>query len=128
MKLVKKFLTENKCYKVYRKHTPVGIFLHSVGCPQPSADVFVKNWNTYQPGGSSVCVHGFISDKVAYQTLPWDCTSWHSGQGKVNNASHILFVVQHEVIKVFIIIASKGKRTIHLSNVLYRLTHLFCRE
>ena len=87
MKLVKKFLTENKCYKVYIKHTPVGIFLHSVGCPQPSADVFVKNWNTYKPGGHSVCVHGFISDKVAYQTLPWDCTSWHSGQGKINNAN-----------------------------------------
>ena len=45
MKLIKKFLTENKCYKVYRKHTPVGIFLFFFGCPQPSADVFVKNWN-----------------------------------------------------------------------------------
>ena len=87
MKLVKNFLTKNKCYITYRKHKPVGLFLHSIGCSQPSAEVFLKNWNVYQPGGSSVCVHGFISDTAAYQTLPWDCVGWHSGQGKKDNAN-----------------------------------------
>lgn len=87
MKLEQKFLTNNRCYQVYNKHTPVGLFLHSVGCPQPSADVFIKNWNVYRPGGNSVCVHGFISDTVAYQTLPFDCVSWHSGQGTKDNAN-----------------------------------------
>ena len=87
MKLQEKILKENRCYKVYRKHTPVGLFLHSVGCSQPSAEVFLKNWNVYQPGGSSVCVHGFISDTAAYKTLPWDCVGWHSGQGKKDNAN-----------------------------------------
>lgn len=56
--------------------------LHSVGCPQPNASVFIKKWNsiTYV----RACVHGFIDANtgVIYQTLPWEHRGWHCGKGK----------------------------------------------
>lgn len=46
MKLVQSILTKNPCYTAGKKITVKGLMLHSVGCPQPSAAVFIKNWNT----------------------------------------------------------------------------------
>lgn len=57
MKLVQSILTKNDCYKSGRKITVKGLMLHSVGCSQPNASVFVKNWNR---SGLEACVHGFI--------------------------------------------------------------------
>ena len=87
MKLVKSILTKNPCYTVNKKITVKGLMLHSVGCPQPSASVFVKNWNS--PSHNSSCVHGFIdgNDGTIYQTLPWNHRGWHAG-GSANN-THI---------------------------------------
>ena len=53
--------------------------LHSVGCAQPSASVFIKNWNS--ASYDRACVHGFIdgNDGTVYQTLPWDHRGWHAG-------------------------------------------------
>ena len=61
--------------------------LHSVGCPQPSAEVFVKNSN--KPESSRACVHAFIDGNTGkvFQTLPWDHRGWHGG-GSSNN-THI---------------------------------------
>ena len=87
MKLVESIMTQNPCYMAGRKITVKGLMLHSVGCPQPSASVFIKNWNksTY----NNACVHGFIdaNDGTVYQTLPWDHRGWHGG-GSSNN-THI---------------------------------------
>ena len=87
MKLVESIMTQNPCYKAGRKITVKGLMLHSVGCPQPSASVFIKNWNksTY----NNACVHGFIdaNDGTVYQTLPWNHRGWHGG-GSSNN-THI---------------------------------------
>ena len=60
--------------------------LHSVGCPQPNASVFIKNWNK---SGLSACVHAFIDGNTGdvYQTLPWNHRGWHGG-GASNN-THI---------------------------------------
>ena len=60
--------------------------LHSVGCSQPSASVFVKNWNN---PNIQACVHGFIDANSGdvYQTLPWEHRGWHAG-GSANN-THI---------------------------------------
>lgn len=87
MKLVESILTKNPCYTANRKITVKGLMLHSVGCPQPSASVFVKNWNS--PSHNSSCVHGFIdgNDGTIYQTLPWNHRGWHAG-GSANN-THI---------------------------------------
>lgn len=61
--------------------------LHSVGCPQPRASVFIRNWN--QESHNRACVHGFIdgNDGTVYQTLPWEHRGWHGG-GTCNN-THI---------------------------------------
>ena len=69
MNLVEKIMTNNPCYTAGRKITVKGLMLHSVGCPQPSAMVFIKNWN--KSSFKSACVHGFIdaNDGNAYQTF-----------------------------------------------------------
>ena len=87
MKLVQSFLTKNPCYTAGRKITVKGLMLHSVGCPQPRASVFISNWN--RADFTSACVHGFIdgNDGTAYQTLPWEHRGWHCGGGA--NNTHI---------------------------------------
>lgn len=87
MEIVQSFLTNNPCYKSNRKITVKGLMLHSIGCPQPKASVFLNSWN--KASYSSACVHGFIDGNtgVVYQTLPWDHRGWHGG-GKSND-THI---------------------------------------
>ena len=87
MKLVQSILTKNPCYTAGRKITVKGLMLHSVGCPQPKASVFINNWN--MASFDNACVHGFIdgNDGTVYQTLPWNHRGWHAG-GAANN-THI---------------------------------------
>lgn len=88
MKIIEAFAVKNKCYQAGAPLTPRGIMLHSVGTPQPSAAVFARSFNQYQPGGVSVCVHAFAqADGTVYQTLPWEMRGWHCGGAA--NASHI---------------------------------------
>lgn len=98
MNLVKRYLTKNPCYTAnvnkadsryvtFQTRGPIGLMLHSVGCAQPSAEVFCNMWDkeTYD----SACVHGFIDANTGtvYQTLPWNYRGWHGG-GSSNN-THI---------------------------------------
>lgn len=46
MKLVQSILTKNPCYTAGRKITVKGLMLHSVGCSQPKASVFINSWNS----------------------------------------------------------------------------------
>ena len=87
MKLVQSILTKNPCYTAGRKITVKGLMLHSVGCPQPKASVFINSWNS--ASYDRACVHGFIdgNDATVYQTLPWNHRGWHCG-GSGNN-THI---------------------------------------
>ena len=87
MKLVKSILTKNPCYKAGKKITVKGLMLHSVGCPQPRASVFINSWN--RADYDNACVHAFIdgNDGTVYQTLPWNHRGWHGG-GACNN-THI---------------------------------------
>ena len=87
MKLVQSILTKNPCYTAGRKITVKGLMLHSVGCSQPKASVFINSWN--RASYSNACVHGFIdgNDGTIYQTLPWNHRGWHAG-GDANN-THI---------------------------------------
>ena len=88
MQIIEAFAVKNKCYQAATPLTPRGIMLHSVGTPQPSAAVFARSFNQYQPGGASVCVHAFAqADGTVYQTLPWEMRGWHCGGAA--NASHI---------------------------------------
>lgn len=87
MKIVESIMTKNPCYTAGRKITVKGLMLHSVGCSQPSAAVFIGLWNRESYGYS--CVHGIIdaNDGTVYQTLPWDHRGWHAG-GSAND-THI---------------------------------------
>lgn len=90
MRIIESFLKSNRCYQVARQNTRGGLMLHSVGCPQPSAQAFVGSWNN---ADKSVCVHAFIDANTGdvYQTLPWEYRGWHCGSG-VNgsgNNTHI---------------------------------------
>ena len=98
MKLIESFLEKNPCYganmsnadyryTTFQRRGPLGLVLHSVGCAQPSAGVFVKNWNS--TSYDRACVHAFIDANTGtvYQCLPWNFRAWHVG-GSANN-THI---------------------------------------
>ena len=103
MELIKSLVTKNPCYKnnlnakalydsntdkrywVFQCRGPQGGMLHSVGCAQPSALVFIDNhWN--KESQNDVCVHGVIdaNDGKIYQCLEWFYRGWHGG-GSSNN-------------------------------------------
>ena len=91
MKIVESILTKNPCYTAGRKITVKGLMLHSVGCNQPKASVFINSWNS--ASYDRACVHGFIdaNDGTVYQTLPWNHRGWHCGSGSKGsgNNTHI---------------------------------------
>ncbi len=95
MQLIENFLTLNPCYTAntsgaddryttFQRRGPLGLVLHSVGCAQPSAQVFTKKWNS--PSYDRACVHVFIDANTGavYQCLPWNFRAWHVG-GSANN-------------------------------------------
>lgn len=88
MDIINSIMTKNPCYARYHQAmTPKGLMLHSVGCSQPTATNFIKNWN--QASYDRACVHAFIDANtgVIYQTLPWNMRGWHcAGTG---NNTHI---------------------------------------
>lgn len=98
MKLIESFLEKNPCYganmsnadyryTTFQRRGPLGLVLHSVGCAQPSAGVFVKKWNS--TSYDRACVHAFIDANTGtvYQCMPWNFRAWHVG-GSANN-THI---------------------------------------
>ena len=86
--VVEAFATKNRCYQVATPLRPQGLMLHSIGCPQPNAAVMAHQYNTYQPDGQSVCVHGFVQrDGTYYHTLPYNLRAWHCGGSA--NQTHI---------------------------------------
>lgn len=88
MEIIEAYATQNKCYQIGTPLKPRGIMLHSIGCPQPNAAVMARYYNQYQPGGQSVCVHGFIQrDGTYYHTLPYNLRAWHCGGSA--NSTHI---------------------------------------
>ncbi|MDE5933282.1 MAG: N-acetylmuramoyl-L-alanine amidase [Lachnospiraceae bacterium] len=86
MEIIENIVKENRCYQAGKKIQVKGLMLHSVGCPQPSAEVFVKQHNS---SSAKVCVHAFIDANTGkiYQTLPWNHRAWHCGGN--GNATHI---------------------------------------
>ena len=86
IKKMKNYLTKNRCYTNAIKIKPKGLMLHSVGCAQPKAEVFIKQFNN---ATISKCVHAFIDANtgVVYRTLPWNYKAWHCGGS--GNSTHI---------------------------------------
>ena len=74
--------TKSNCYKAGKTIQVKGGMLHSVGCPQPNAEVFRNTWD--KPD-KNVCVHAVVGKEgVVLQCLPWNYRGWHAG-GDGNN-------------------------------------------
>ena len=71
-------------YTTFQTRGPLGIMLHSVGSPQPKAQVLADAWN--QPG-KEVAVHAVLEPGRIIQCLPWNFRGCHGG-GSSNN-THI---------------------------------------
>lgn len=85
MEIINNYLTNSDCYQTNSTITVRGLMLHSVGCSQPKASVFLNNWN--KPGVNA-CAHAIIEPGGnVYQLLPWEHRGWHGG-GACNN-THI---------------------------------------
>ena len=95
--IVKSYLTNNPCYNTKRMIKVQGLTLHSVGCSQPNAQVFIKNWNS--KSYDNACVHGFIDNTGCYLTLPcmektatskpgYAHRGWHIGKGSKGSANN----------------------------------------
>lgn len=76
IKIIQNICTGSNCYKAGGKIAVKGIMLHSVGCNQPKASVFIDQWNR---NVTDVCAHGVIDPDGIYQTLPWNHFGWHAG-------------------------------------------------
>ena len=93
MNIIKKYSTANPYYKnnarqidsrytTFQSRGPVGLMLHSVGCPQPMAEVFARQWDS---ASAEVAVHAVLqADGTVYQCLPWNYRGIHCG-GSANN-------------------------------------------
>ena len=97
MEIVEAFITKNDCYqanlkrsdkryRVFQDEGPKGLMLHSVGCAQPDASVFVKKWD--KPNYKA-CAHAVIdaNSGTIMQTLPWNYRGWHCGSGDNGSAN-----------------------------------------
>ena len=86
MRIIQRFITKDDSYRnnvnqvdsrytTFQKRGPIGLMLHSVGCPQPDAEVFANGWN--RPGRDA-SVHAVLqADGTVYQTMPWNFRAWH---------------------------------------------------
>lgn len=74
--ITEKYCTGNRRYKAAQTFTPQGVALHSIGTPQPSADVL---WNYWQNDGSAYVVHYMVDDKQILHCMPDNFKCWHVG-------------------------------------------------
>lgn len=75
MQIIQAFVTQNPLYQKYTKIPVRKLVLHSVGCPQPSAAVFARQWQTARYFAHAV----LQADGTVYQVVPWDCRLMHVG-------------------------------------------------
>ena len=75
MQIIEAFVTQNPLYQQYTRIPVRKLVLHSVGCPQPSAAVFARQWQTARYFAHAV----LQADGTVYQVAPWDCRLMHVG-------------------------------------------------
>ena len=103
VKIENQYMKNNPCYKAGKTILVKGLMLHSVGCNQENASVFIKQWNvsTY----SRACVHGFIDNTGCYLTLPCmeptlysapgiAMRGWHCGSGKSGSYNNSMIGIE----------------------------------
>lgn len=94
--IVQRYITKNDGYAAnvnkqderyikFHERGPLGIMIHSIGTPQPNAEVLINNWNV---PGKEVNAHAFVdANNTVWQIMPWNFRGWHAG-GSANN-THI---------------------------------------
>ena len=76
MKIIKNYLTRNRCYQQNVKRIPVGIQLHTIGTAQGTAQSVADYWNQ---SSVSACVTYIVdcdTEGKVLQTLPEDVRTW----------------------------------------------------
>lgn len=79
LNVIKKYLTNNDCYKAAGSIIPVGMQLHTIGTAQNDSSALASYWN--QPGVGA-CVHYCIdaaTENTVLQFLPDNYRSWADG-------------------------------------------------
>lgn len=74
--ITEKYCTGNRRYNSAEKFTPVGVVLHSIGTPQPSADVL---WRYWQNDSSAYVVHYMVDNQKILHCMPDNYKCWHVG-------------------------------------------------
>ena len=76
MQIIEALCTGNSRYKAGERLTPKGVVLHSIGTPQPSAQVLRDYW---QRGGSAYVVHYMVDNTRILRCMPENFKCWHVG-------------------------------------------------
>lgn len=82
VKINRKIMTQNDCYKAGRKTKKKGIMVHLTATSGVMAGQWFSRWNK---SGVSKCVHYFLDDKEIWQYLDDDHRGWHGGKNIANN-------------------------------------------
>ena len=84
MKIVQKYMYNNRCFTNQVKANKKKYMLHSTGTP----GAMMENiFNTMNKSSASVSVENIIDNTGIYKTLPYSIVSWHCG--KSGNQTHI---------------------------------------
>lgn len=76
MQIIEALCTGNRRYQAAEALTPVGVVLHSIGTPQPSAKVLREFW---QRDASPYVVHYMVDDQNILHCMPDNFKCWHVG-------------------------------------------------
>ena len=79
MKIIKNYITKNRCYQQNKKRTPIGIQLHTIGTGQGTAQSVADYWNQ---SAVSACVTYIVDCDTpgkVLQLLPEDVYTWADG-------------------------------------------------
>lgn len=74
--ITEKYCTGNRRYKAAQTFNPQGVVLHSIGTPQPRADVLRNYW---QNDGSAYVVHYMVDNTKILHCMPDNFKCWHVG-------------------------------------------------
>lgn len=74
IQITERICVNNSRYKAHEPLVPTGVVLHSIGCPQPNAEVLVRSWEN---NNSPYCTHYILDDHAIYHCMPNNLKCWH---------------------------------------------------
>ena len=75
-KITEALTTGNRRYKAAENYTPLGVVLHSIGCPQPRAQVLRDSWHR---DSTPYVTHYVLDNKTILHCMPDNFKCWHIG-------------------------------------------------